>query len=277
VRAYAVVDTRPTTSIASLPAFPAPPAPPKLVTVGNRDRAYIAVGDLDGDGEPDVVAATLDDILYFRGMPDGSLVLRERVPQGRARFERVAIGDLDGDRALDVVMFGRDPIGDNTVWIRYGRGAGGLDPPVALGGGVDGKELAIADVTGDGRLDIITGNIVKNVGGRRWEIIRGTAVSGDMRIADLDGDGRLDFVGPHDHGIEIVRTDGAGHAIDDMRFSLAPGLITVLNTGIWTSKTWTSSYEDTAVGDLNRDGLSDLVVTTQSDLSIYFGRCRRTP
>jgi hypothetical protein len=82
---------------------------------------------------------------------------------------RVVIGDLDGDGKPDVVVAN---IYDGTVWIYRNISTNGtlatasFAPPVifTIGGGSDSLYgLALADLTGDGRLDIVTANRNLNI------------------------------------------------------------------------------------------------------------------
>jgi hypothetical protein len=65
----------------------------------------VALGDLDADGQPDLVLADGGDALVYR-VHAGSLEDPVRVPAGDQAFE-VALGDLDGDGLLDLVVAGQ--------------------------------------------------------------------------------------------------------------------------------------------------------------------------
>jgi fibronectin type 3 domain-containing protein len=112
----------------------------------------VAIGDITGDGREDVVVA-LDTIgiEVFPQLPSGAL----GTPTTMTTPDnlRVRLGQLNGDGRLDVAALGW---GTNTVSVFLNDGRGGLRAPVAYSAQHDGyDDLEVADVTGDGRDDLV--------------------------------------------------------------------------------------------------------------------------
>ena len=130
----------------------------------------LAVGDLNGDGWPDVIATNpaTGSISVFLGQPGGTLAPAVNLPvanRDSVPFS-AAIGDFDGDAKADVAIA---DIEHRRVVVRLGNGDGTFGPEaVYLEGPVDpsngavttvGPYVCIAhDVNLDGKLDIVCAN-----------------------------------------------------------------------------------------------------------------------
>lgn len=124
-----------------------------------------AVADLDGDGRLDIATADWSSAQVFLGQADGTFQggAKLAAPLGTAT---VIAKDIDGDGIVDLVFAGGRINGDvstKSLEVRIGRGKKNYFPPIILPGGTGG--LAIADVDGDGRQDMLavdrTNNQVK--------------------------------------------------------------------------------------------------------------------
>ncbi len=170
----------------------------------------IALGDLDGDGAPEIVTSgpCTGPILAFHN--DGALWWSSRNPDGSAfdagmTFGAPSIADLDGDGMAEVVVGGTVIAHDGTVrWSNRRLAAYNCcgSTPVA-------PVTAVYDVDADGALEVVGANVVWEADGTvLWE--DATAPEGYVAVADFFGDDVPDVVVVHNGNLSIRRgTDGA--------------------------------------------------------------------
>lgn len=116
---------------------------------GNNHRGF-QVGDLDGDGHPDIVTLNLSGgvRIYFG---DGSGGFDEPVllPGFSSNMNSMAIGDFESDGDLDIAVISNLDFG---LWKNDGQGGFGSPIIRDIQGGVT-RSLRMVDRTGDGLLD----------------------------------------------------------------------------------------------------------------------------
>jgi cysteine-rich repeat protein len=135
----------------------------------------LAVGDVDGDGNLDVVVPPWDGepARLLRGAGDGTVLEGVALPAPAAEVRGWALHDVDGDRRLDLVALSTD----GFLEILQGDGAGGFQVVHAFGLPGAGRQLAVADVTGDGVPEVVAFTAEPVMA---FLLARGTFVQGEV-------------------------------------------------------------------------------------------------
>jgi hypothetical protein len=139
----------------------------------------VAIGDVDGDRQPDVCFAGVEQAVVCVRGADGSLLWA--AGSETSAYGAPALADLDADGDTEVIM-GRqvfDHVG-NLLW----TGAGGTGSGVFLSFAVDWDN--------DGALEVVAGDTVYDTDGS--VLASHTAGDGFTAAGDFDGDGRPDLV-----------------------------------------------------------------------------------
>jgi hypothetical protein len=128
---------------------------PSVVTYGSgaTDPGWVAVGDVNGDGSPDLVVANRSgSVGVLLGNGDGTF--QPAVTYSSGGGQSVKIADMNGDGKPDLLM-----VAGGSVVVLLGNGDGTFQSPVTFNsGGTYSASLAIADLNGDGRLELAVAN-----------------------------------------------------------------------------------------------------------------------
>ena len=273
--------------LASLGTYPA---------LFSHARRAVALGDLDMDGDLDVVAGGLgQDHIYLndrQGREWRELPFGTREPGIDPRSTSVALGDIDRDGDLDIVLPGRYA-SRSFIYLNDGRAKFGEAREFGAAAD-DMTAVALSDLNADGHLDIAAVNwqqphqifLNDRKGHFRPAGTFGGTVDQAWSIAsaDLDGDGDTDLIvgnsnigywsedltrdGRPDRGgntrgpapSRIYWNDGVG------KFSAGPAV------GIGSDDT-----RPLALGDADGDGDIDVVMGNDCQPSQVFFNSLRTP
>jgi hypothetical protein len=189
--------------------------------------ANASIGDLDGDGDRDIVLAKgrhwplLDLVLLNNGQ--GGFDQRHALGTEADRSYTAALADLDGDRDLDLVV-GNDRPDPKRIYFNDGHGHFQLAGTFGLPRWAT-RNVTVADLNGDQRPDIIVANrggpdnlsennICLNDGQGRFPVcqVLSTESATTIAAADIDGNGTIDLIVPHrDRGQSyLFLNDGSG-------------------------------------------------------------------
>jgi len=183
-------------------------------TFGTKSDSTIdvAVGDVNQDGNPDLILANRDGQQNFVLLNDGKLGFKERRPfgTGRDQSRAVAVGDVNGDGKLDWVI---GNIGQSNA-LFLGDGKGGVEKTIEFGNEKNRTyTVAIADMDSDGDLDIVTGNagqpnfVYLNEGDATGFIgasFGGSQATYGLSVGDLDGNDLPEVAVANSDGLNFV-------------------------------------------------------------------------
>jgi hypothetical protein len=124
--------------------------------------ASVAVADFDRDGKQDVIALDyVNGYELFRGKGNGDFRSPLSFPSGTDTGQGMVVGDFNHDHRVDVAANNcvTSPSTSN-VYVRLGMGNGKFKAIHSYKGGDCAYQPGVADVNGDGNLDLLESNYI---------------------------------------------------------------------------------------------------------------------
>ena len=294
---------------------------------GGFTALSVAVEDVNGDAKPDLVVAnwctdsscTASSVGVLLGNGDGTFQTVVAYNSGGLLANSVVIGDVNGDGKLDLVVVNGSTTGTDAgnVGVLLGKGDGTFQTAVPYNrGGFGAGSVALADVNGDGKPDVVVSNcstssiacahsdgdvavlLGKGDGTFPTAVSFGSGGTTPFGVAvgDVNGDGRPDIVaancssancgqGTGYAGVLINQTspwlvyaslaeqvDYFGEGTADFavwRPSNATWYIIDTSGSNFLSLDWGLSTDTPVIGDYDGDGKTDIAVFRPSNGNWY--------
>ncbi|TGE20414.1 hypothetical protein E5K00_20675 [Hymenobacter aquaticus] len=244
----------------------------------------MAVADLDGDGDLDVVTPSSETRVVVRKNDGrgGFPVTNATVAEVGYKPISVILADVDSDGDVDMLAVNSESLLPNqqstTVTVRLNDGNGAFAAPTIAANGIVTVQarptaLAAADVDADGDLDLVVATAGSYAGGTGRVSIRlnnGAGVFGGntevtvakpcngLAVADIDNDGDVDLLSADydSNTLSVRKNDGTGQFSGTGSISIIAG-----GTGVWSTR-------DIKMGDLDGDGDLDVIIRNKQGESV---------
>jgi FG-GAP-like repeat/Putative metal-binding motif len=229
------------------------------------NSSFVAVGDLNSDGKPDIVAggsyyAPGVSVLFGNG--DGSFIM-PHAPYLVANPAQILITDLNGDTKPDLAVAGTSPPAGGGVTVFLGNGDGTFGTGamfLASTGWV--QNLAVGDFDGDGIKDLVTTSLDNEVSVLPGQgdgtfglpvVFEVVDFPTGIVATDFDEDGSQDLAVAVRTNTEIRIFLGNGDGTFDPHSVLLPAI---------------GRPDPLVTGDFNGDGHADLVLGGDSAVAV---------
>ncbi|MDB5336932.1 MAG: cadherin domain protein [Planctomycetaceae bacterium] len=250
-------------------------AAPLDVTLGADGADSVFAADIDGDGDMDLLSASVNDdkIAWYEndGTPLNGGWANHPISLAANAAEAVYAIDLDGDGDMDVISASR--YDDKLAWYENdGTPAVGAWTEHSISTAVNGaNSLSSADIDGDGDIDVLAtaayGSSVywfENNGSQAFTLHLVTSAASEaisVTAADIDHDGDMDIISASNGDDKVNWYENNGGQ------SFTTRSISTLSNG----------PQSVFVADIDRDGDQDVAVVSFSDNQLAWYENDGTP
>lgn len=209
-----------------------------------------AIGDIDGDGEPEIVAARnflLGPLAFVAFDTDGTELWTTEAIWTQDQGGAVGIADFDNDGSPEIYADGI---------ILSSTGDVLFQAPAQVGWGIAQRNTATiaADLDGDDDLELILGQSAYHHDGALYYNDE-SILPGYPQVANLDGDPEPEIIINNDGGITILEHDGS------IKFQNMTPTGDPAGLGAW--------FRPSTVHDFDGDGVSEFAVSSAASYSVF--------
>jgi len=241
---------------------------------GGQYAYSVAIADVNQDGKPDLLVANYDGTAgVLLGNGDGSFHAAVTYSSGGNYAYSVAVADVDGDGKPDLLVangcLSVTSCATGGIGVLLGRGDGTFEQAVSYGsGGQNAYSVAVADLNGDGKPDLLLANKYVGNGNYANGVIGVLLGNGDgtfqpavsyssggyvaysVTIGDVNGDGKPDLIVTN----ECVSSGNCANGIVGVLLGNGDGTFQAATT----IATPPIGFGALALADLNGDGKLDV-------------------